>query len=148
MIVVDASVAVKWFLREDYSHEARKVASAGLKMVGPTLVQYETAGAFVRAMRRNDINATDAMQCCQKWLHTLKAQVIRLESDHRDVTAGSRLAAQLQHPLADCIYLAMAERLDASLVTADRPFCERATKHHKPVLFLTDVDQLHESAKR
>jgi hypothetical protein len=35
------------------------------------------------------------------------------------------LALQLKHPYQDCLYLALAERLQAPLVTADPKFIER-----------------------
>jgi len=36
------------------------------------------------------------------------------------------LAMSLKHTLQDCLYLAAAQQLKARLVTADRPFFERA----------------------
>lgn len=43
-----------------------------------------------------------------------------------DIVVGSDFAASLNHPLADCVYLAMAKRLDVALVTADDTFVKRA----------------------
>ena len=48
MIVVDASVATKWFLPEPDSEDALGVLTSGLKLVGPTLAKYEVAAAFYR----------------------------------------------------------------------------------------------------
>jgi predicted nucleic acid-binding protein len=36
----------------------------------------------------------------------------------------------------DCVYLALARRLNAPLITADRRFAERAARHHGHVNLL------------
>lgn len=142
MIVVDASVAVKWFLNEKYSEAANHVLRVEHKLVGPYLVQYEVAGAFVRAARHNVIDVDDAAHFRDRWLHAISTNVVQLEHAHRDIVRGSELAQQLKHPLADCIYLSMAERRGASLVTADEVFYKRAGSRHKAVVFVAEVHEL------
>ena len=51
MIVVDASVAVKWFLVEAGSEAAPALLETESEIVGPDLLLIEVAGAIVR--RRN-----------------------------------------------------------------------------------------------
>ena len=55
----------------------------------------------------------------------LEAQIVLLPNED-DIDAAAELALQLQHPLPDCLYLAVAERLGAALITADRQFARRA----------------------
>jgi len=141
VIVVDASVAVKWFLKEEHSDCAITLTTLNIKLVGPALAQYEVAGAFIRACRRQDIDAQTAAECRDQWLRSVSTNVMRLEGDDRDIVRGSELAVSLQHPLSDCIYLAMAERLDIPLITADAIFHEKAkVKHHS--LFVDGVLKL------
>jgi predicted nucleic acid-binding protein len=44
------------------------------------------------------------------------------------LAAASELALRLAHPLPDCLYLAVAERLGVVLITADRAFARRAAR--------------------
>lgn len=39
-----------------------------------------------------------------------------------DIDAALQLAIDLNHPIYDCLYLALAIRLDTHVVTADRRF--------------------------
>ena len=50
-LVIDASVAVKWFLTEDRSHEARDLATEG-GLIAPTTILLEVYNALSIAVRR------------------------------------------------------------------------------------------------
>ena len=105
MTVVDASVAVKWFLNEAYSEESIALTDLNHKLIAPTLAQYEVSGAIIRAMRRKDIPEHKAAELIRRWLNATARNVVRLEDDNRDILRGSELAVELGHPLKDCIYL-------------------------------------------
>ena len=139
MIVVDASVAVKWFLKENLSECAITLLTMDRKLVGPTLALYEVAGAISRALSRGDIDTERAAMCQDRWLHTVKTNVLRLDCDHRDMVRASEIAATLNHTLADCVYLAMAERLGATFVTADHEFCDKVSERFLNSFHLADV---------
>ncbi len=139
MIVVDASVAVKWFLKEDYSDNAITLLTLEHKLVGPTLAIYEVTSALVRAFRRDDIDIELATACRDRWLHTVKTNVLRLELDHRDLIRGSEIASTIKHSFADCVYLAMAERFDVPLVTADTVFFEKVRHEFGRVCLISNV---------
>ena len=51
------------------------------------------------------------------------------------------LATKLKHPLPDCLYLAVAIRAGAELVTADRPFHDRARKLYKQISMLAGCEK-------
>lgn len=129
MIVTDASVAVKWFLSEVNSREAVALLTMGEKLFGPTLILYEVASALVRAHRRGDIDARQLESLCHRWMFTLERNVIRLVSEDEDILRATVLASELDHPFADCLYLAVAERLSAPLVTADAVFFDKVREH-------------------
>lgn len=139
MIVVDASVAVKWFLKEPYSEEAITLVTCAQKLVGPTLANYEVAGAFIRALRRKDIDEATTISSCDRWLQTIHTNVMQLSFDQADVIRGTSIAVQLNHALADCIYLAMAERLGGSLITADEVFFDKAKKSFDQTKFIANI---------
>lgn len=141
MIVVDASVAVKWFLNEEHTEESLAILETGRKLHAPIIAECEVAGSFSRALRRGDIDGTEAQNCFERWIHSLRTNVVSVSHDRDDVIAGHDLALKLEHPLADCVYLAMAKRIGATLVTADKPFFDKAKKKHK-VVFITDTKRL------
>jgi predicted nucleic acid-binding protein len=105
MIVLDASVAVKWFASEPGSAEAKSLARSDEELVAPELVQ-----------------ARDALSL---WFEAINDGDVVLLPDADHLAAASELALQLAHPLADCLYLALAERLGVTLITADRAFARR-----------------------
>jgi hypothetical protein len=47
-----------------------------------------------------------------------------------------KLSVEIKHTLQDCMYLAAARELNARLVTADRPFHERAVRFYKHIALL------------
>ncbi len=53
------------------------------------------------------------------------------------------LALELRHPVYDCVYLALAERLDRKLITADRRFLRGLadTEHDDRAIDLAALDQ-------
>lgn len=126
MTVVDASVAVKWFLPEAGASDALDLLLSGESLVAPTLIQSEVAAAVARKARSGEIDAPSATAAVNDWLLALRDGVVSLEPDRNDLPAAFRLSLRLRHPLQDCLYLALAERAGAPLVTADRTFAARA----------------------
>lgn len=143
MIVVDASVAVKWLLNEVNSRDAVALLAMDEKLVGPTLIRYEVAGALVRAHRRGDIDRQLLVSLSDRWLATLERNVVRLLFLPDDLTRATVVASEIGHPLADCLYLAMAERLAAPLVTADAVFFEKVKNAFPFVNLLSVPRNLH-----
>lgn len=136
MIVVDACIAVKWFLSENYSQESLGILAMDEKLIGPRILANEVAGAFVHAFRRGDIPADVAIASTKRWLTSLGQNVVRIEHEDTDISRAAELACELRHPIADCIYLALAERLNAPLVTADTKLCEKVAGRYTFVNFI------------
>ena len=128
MLVVDASIAAKWFLDEGDSEEAIGILGTGLKLVAPSLAKYEVASAFIRRVREKEISSEDGLSYRDRWLHAVATNVIRLEEDNRDIIVGGEMAVALGHMLPDCVYLAMSQRLSVPLVTADDQFAKKVIK--------------------
>lgn len=57
---------------------------------------------------------------------------------------AARLALPLDHPVYDCLYLALAHRVGGSVVTADVQFAKTlaSTKHGEAVVTLADYAKL------
>jgi len=135
-IVVDASVAVKWYLNERGSDAAALLLQGEQPLFAPALIRIEVAGAITRHFREGKLSEKRARQACQLWLEDLSAGVIKLLADETLFEAAQEMAFCLRHPLQDCLYLAVSEQLNGRLVTADEPLYKRARKQISSMEFL------------
>ena len=112
--VVDASVAAKWLAPEPDSPLAEALLDD--ELIVPDLLFAEVGNILWKKQLRGEMNAA-ATQIGARWLLQVPVQVHDSAGLLADALA---LALQLQHPAYDCFYLALARRVDAPLVTADR----------------------------
>ena len=134
--VVDASVAVKWLVAEDDADIADRLAASGQELHAPRLMASETANVLWRKARVGEIERAEAGAA----MASLSDMPV-LWSDDETVGADAlRLALALDHPVYDCIYLALAHRIGARVVTADRRFVTAVspTEHGEAVMTLAD----------
>jgi predicted nucleic acid-binding protein len=126
VIVIDACVAVKWFLPEDNSEQALRLVQGNEILLAPDLLRIEVASAILVRARRNEIEVRHAKEALSMWFEALKDGVIQVNSGLEDARDAGNFALQLGHPVYDCLYLAVARRTSSRLVTADRKFAEKA----------------------
>jgi predicted nucleic acid-binding protein len=115
-IVVDASVALKWVLNEPDKDAAD--ALMGDELFAPDLLRIEAANALWAFQRRGGMTADEV----QDRLALLVASPVRFSSQPQDVDQALSIACRLKHPVYDCVYLALAMRERATMVTADKRF--------------------------
>lgn len=121
-LVVDASVAAKWFVEEEEgSAEAARLLRRGEGLVAPDLVVPEVCNVAWRKLRAGEMTTGQA-----------RAAVEGVAQLFDDLVPAARLAPrsfaiarELDHPVYDCFYLALAETQDARFVTADRRLIAR-----------------------
>lgn len=130
MIVVDASVAVKWFVPEPDADAAERLLETSERLVAPSLILIEVRGAILRRERRNECSEDEARQALGGWTAFLRGGVVEIIPFEQLLDGATELARRLGHPVADCLYLAAAMENAAMLVTADRVLGERATAIH------------------
>ena len=136
MIVVDASVIVKWLIPESGDGPAKALLGTAGALAAPELARVEVASALIRKGLRQELLAADVHRVLRAWSRMLLEGQIVLLPNEDDIEAAAELALELQHPLPDCLYLAAAERLQAALVTADRQFARRARARSERVQLL------------
>lgn len=112
--VVDASVAAKWLAPELESPQAAALLND--KLVAPDLLFAEVGNILWKKQSRGELDTATA-QLGARWLLQVPLHVHESSGLLADAL---ELALQLQHPAYDCFYLALAERVDAPLVTADK----------------------------
>lgn len=123
-LVVDASVACKWFFEEDLSSEARALAESDAVFSAPDMILAECANAAWRRVLAKAIPQAQArafLKALPRWFESLVPSA-RLHE------AAFEMACVLEHPVYDCQYLALARDEGTRLVTADRAFVERVRR--------------------
>ena len=134
--VVDASVAVKLLVDEPDSDAARKLAASGQELHAPRLMASEAANVLWRKARVGEIQRAEAGAS----MASLGDMPVRWNDDETVGADAVRLALALEHPVYDCMYLALAHRIGATVVTADRRFVAAVapTEHGEAVMTLAD----------
>lgn len=128
MIVVDASIAAKWYLNEPGSAEAASFLTSADALIAPALIRVEVTGAILRRYRERKISEERAREACDLWDADVASSAVRLVPDETLLVSGRTIAFQIRHAIQDCLYIAAAvEAGNARLVTADPTFHARAT---------------------
>jgi predicted nucleic acid-binding protein len=135
-VVIDASVAICWFVRESATENANGLIAATTNLVAPSLMLAELANALWKKTRRGEIRA-DLAEAGMREIRRFVPQIVELPDLIRPAFA---LAHELGHPVYDCIYLALARRRDAPFVTLDRVMMERlaGTRYASDAVLLAD----------
>ena len=115
-LVVDASVALKWFVGEDGSDLAVELLNSGEPLIAPDLVLAEVCNAAWKSLRRREIDRAQFDEVASDLTQVFQ----RLFPLDRLIRPAATLARELDHPVYDCFYLALAEAENVPLVTADR----------------------------
>ncbi len=127
-VVVDASLAFKWLVRENNSDKALALArfwdSEGTRPLSPYLMPVEVANALHRRVVRKELTLRAAKRLMESFL----ASGIELRETPRLYGRALELADRLRQTAAyDAHYLALAESLDCDLWTADEKFYRAAS---------------------
>jgi predicted nucleic acid-binding protein len=122
-IVVDASIALKWVVPEAGSIAAVELR-ASTALTAPGIWIVEAANGLWKYVLRHELDATEA----QERLERLRSAPVIASAVNDDIDTAFRLGTELAHPIYDCLYLALALRLDTYVVTADRRFAALAQK--------------------
>jgi len=98
------------------------------------LIRLEVAASLTRPVRaekqQERLSVPEAVSRYGKWFRLLERPVISLVPESQLLQEAVHLSAEIRHTLQDCMYRAAARHLDAPLLTADRPFQERAVRFY------------------
>jgi predicted nucleic acid-binding protein len=117
-LIIDASVAFKWLVAEEDSERARDWISR-TELIAPTLIHAEVGNAIWKRIGRGELAAAAAEVAEQ--LGKL-ASIIRTIDETPMLPRAVEMAIELQHPVYDCVYLAVAEAMQDELLTANARF--------------------------
>jgi predicted nucleic acid-binding protein len=116
--IVDASVATKWFVREELHAEALLLLARPEQLAAPDLIVAEVGNIAWKKCLRGEITRAQA----ETMAVAISGYITALESLSALAGRALDLALELNHPVYDCLYLACAESLGGTLVTADMRF--------------------------
>jgi predicted nucleic acid-binding protein len=116
-VVVDASVAVKWFVPENHSTEARRFLTAQFRRHVPVLLLTEVGQTiWKKVYQRSEITADDGREI----LRDLMVTPLDLHTVRSLVGPAFDIALATGRTVYDSIYLALATALGCKLVTTDQ----------------------------
>jgi predicted nucleic acid-binding protein len=113
--VVDASVALKWFLQEDGSDRAADLLNGNDLLIAPDLIVAEVCNAAWKAVQAG-MALPDQAEIIADRLPAVFDALVPLA----ELASAMAAAMALSHPVYDCFYLALSRQRDAQMVTADR----------------------------
>ena len=122
--VFDASVTTRWFIEDDVLHQACLRARETNDAVAPGLILSETANALWRYVRAGRLSIDAACEA----VGYVDEEVVTID-DAELVRAAQRLSHDADHSVYDCLYVALALRLGAPLVTADLKLARKFERH-------------------
>jgi predicted nucleic acid-binding protein len=121
-LVVDASVVFKWLFQEPDSDRAETLLEAAdrqeLKLVAPEVLTAEVGNGLWKRMLRGDLDRQTTLQAADHF-ERICPLLYPIQSLWRSALT---LAIEYEHPVYDCLYLALAEDLPCELITADKGF--------------------------
>ena len=118
VLVIDASVAVKWFVRESGTESALRLLEGDALLIAPEIFRPEAVNALLKQHRRGQLGD----DLLDRALSGLELNMPQLVASGSLMERATSIARRLRHPIYDCLYLALAERWSTAFVTADARF--------------------------
>ena len=124
IFVIDANVGLKWFIEEPRSPAARKILEKVASFIAPDIFIPEICNVVWKKVKNQEITAEHGRAIVTNVPTVLDHIVPSSEVAKR----AFALAVQFNHPVYDCLYLALAERESITLITDDAKLVTIAKK--------------------
>ncbi len=121
--VVDASVAIKWFLPEVHADAARRLLASDHSFLVPDLLFPEVGNILWKRVRRRD----DTPEQARVTLAELVVVPLQVYPSQPLMPLALDIALQTDRTVYDSLYLALAVTHGCQMVTADRKFYNTLT---------------------
>jgi predicted nucleic acid-binding protein len=116
MLVVDTSVAVKWYLPEPGGEYAVALREAGSDLVAPDLLVGEFGNVLWKKVRRGELDGAEAREIGDAFV---QACPVSLRPSLPYSALALDLALRFDRSVYDALFLAVAVAHECSYVTAD-----------------------------
>jgi predicted nucleic acid-binding protein len=136
-VVVDASVAVKWFVPETHALAARRLLREDMTLLAPDLIWAEVGNALWRKWREGELVA----EVAQNILDDFRRFPLRIHAGESLYDVAWTVAEGSGRTFYDSLYLALAMSSGCPLVTADLRFYNalRDTPWGRHCLWVEDI---------
>lgn len=135
-VVVDSSVAIKWFLPEPHDDSAKRLLdgyrNGALTLLAPDLIYAEIGNILWKRQRFHGLDDADARQI----LAEFRGLAITSTPNGLLLEDAYRLAVAHGRTVYDSLYLALSERERCPFVTADERFANAVAASFPSVLWL------------
>jgi len=124
LLVVDASVAAKWFLPEEDMVRARRLLELArdgdILLLAPDLLVAEVGNITWKRVKQGELQDTEPVDIIKR----LATIPFRWTNCRDLVQVAVALAVDIGCTVYDAMYLALAEAHDTQVITADRRLAE------------------------
>jgi predicted nucleic acid-binding protein len=118
-LVIDASVAIKWFLPEPHSINAVRLITAGHELLAPDLIFPECGNVLWKKWLRSELEP----EVIPAILGDLGRMNLHIVSTTTLVDEAARIAVTCRRSFYDSVYLAVAVKHNGRMVTGDEKLC-------------------------
>jgi predicted nucleic acid-binding protein len=136
-LVVDASVAIKWYLPEQYSESAEKLMDDSYEFFAPDIIHSEIGNILWKRALKNEFSPDKALII----FDAFKSLPIEITNSHRIFETAFKIAYKIKRSFYDSLYIALAVKNNCRMVTADSKLYnalnDMALKKH--VLWIEDI---------
>src|SRR6478672_9170429 len=119
-VIVDASVAVKWYVPEDGSRAAADLLAAGDVLLAPDLLAPELGNVLWKKVRRGELTPEEAVEIAAAFASD---GPVRLRPSTPLLCGALDIAMRFDRTLYDALYLALAVAENGRLATVDERLC-------------------------
>lgn len=114
-VVVDASVAAKWFLPEPDASAASEWLDDRYRLAAPDLIRAEIGNIVWKLQRRGVLDSDAAFETIERFLSV----PLEIHDSASLLAPALEIAMATGRPVYDSLYLALAVELGGTVVTAD-----------------------------
>ncbi len=136
--VVDSSVVAKWFFPEPDAVHAKHLlddaARRSKRLIVLDLALVEVTNVIWKYLHRKQIVIEDA----RRLLDDLLATPVHIEPSEPLLRSALEIAAKYDRAVYDALFVALAQRLDLSAVTADEPLYRAVHADYPQLVLLRD----------
>ena len=137
--VIDASVAAKWYLRdEELLPQADQVLDSivAVGSTAPHIIRHEFANSMSAAVRSGRISRSDADH---NLAHFLRSSLGTQPEPEPLIQEAMGITMDLSIYIMDAVYIALAQQVGSEFVTADRKLYDAVSDRLPGVRWLGDI---------
>jgi predicted nucleic acid-binding protein len=123
-LVVDASVAVMWFVPEPHSITAKEILTQDGALHAPDLFRAEVVSVLCRKIQIKELKADEGRDALNAFLQL----PVQFHATADLLVPAFEVALVSRQYVNDCVYLILAAQLDIGMVTGDKRFFKAIQK--------------------